>query len=714
MGYASIARGGSAVYTLNGGTLNVYTYLNVGDLAGSSGTLNINGGQANINGSFYVGKNGPAAQGVVNQTGGAVYQPAGNGNELYLGSTSGGTGTYNISAGSLNTGDIRTDSGTGFFNQTGGAVTIGTQANKTWLRLGINSGASAVYSISGTASTLTDYGEFNVGESGSGTVSQADGYIAVLNDGVSLATNVSGAGSYTMDGGTLAISGGPLDVGLNGTGSFTQNSGTVVIANSNNLYVGFAASAVGTYLFTGGTISTQDIRVGEGASGQIGGSGTMTQTAGVANLNGWLRLAEYEGTSGLYNFSGGTINAAGHADVGEEGSGTLNVSGNALLIVGSNFRIGQPNDNTAIPGSGLVNLTNPPTGSVATINVVGRTNLGGGGGTGVLNIAGNVMFSVTGSGTTDAVGIGDSTVGAGIYTTYGTLTMNGGTLNAYNQFWVSNGSLGNGVFNLGGGVVNVNNWIAVGRNGGSGTFTMTGGTINKTGGGNIIVDSLGGPGVWYMDAGLVTNNSQLILGETTNTGTLYLNGGTVQATAVGNNGGSSTGNLYFNGGVLQASASGTAWFSNSADNAYVQTGGAIIDSHGFNITIGDSLSPDPAISGVDGGLTKLGLGTLTLTGTNTYQGGTIVENGTLILANDEAIADGTSLIVGDPSLFSADVVPSSVADLATGLQTEVDNASTAPSPVPEPGTLGLFAAGIVGTVLAAGRRIRSGRTTRKR
>ncbi|MCJ2137538.1 S8 family serine peptidase [Methylobacterium sp. J-026] len=54
-----------------------------------------------------------------------------------------------------------------------------------------------------------------------------------------------------------------------------------------------------------------------------------------------------------------------------------------------------------------------------------------------------------------------------------------------------------------------------------------------------------------------------------------------------------------------------------------------------------------AISGV-GGLTKTGLGTLELTGTNSYQGGTAVYGGTLAVSRDANLgADGTGLTLGD-------------------------------------------------------------------
>jgi autotransporter-associated beta strand protein len=78
------------------------------------------------------------------------------------------------------------------------------------------------------------------------------------------------------------------------------------------------------------------------------------------------------------------------------------------------------------------------------------------------------------------------------------------------------------------------------------------------------------------------------------------------------------------------------------------------------------------------GLIKTGDYKLTLSGTNTYSGGTTVSGGELIVTTSTALPDGSNLTIGDSSLFPAAVVPSQ---------------STAA--VPEPATLALLAAGAV-------------------
>ena len=93
-----------------------------------------------------------------------------------------------------------------------------------------------------------------------------------------------------------------------------------------------------------------------------------------------------------------------------------------------------------------------------------------------------------------------------------------------------------------------------------------------------------------------------------------------------------------------------------------------------------------------------------LTGTNTYTGGTYVTNGTLILASDEAIEEGTSLYVGSDLTALGDVISAqadSSAERAIAASAAADPANLAA--VPEPGTLGLLmTAAALG--LLAGRR----------
>ena len=108
--------------------------------------------------------------------------------------------------------------------------------------------------------------------------------------------------------------------------------------------------------------------------------------------------------------------------------------------------------------------------------------------------------------------------------------------------------------------------------------------------------------------------------------------------------------LNFNGGTLQARQDSTTFIGDlGLFTAVVQAGGALIDTQAFSVTIAAPLVHDSALGAVlDGGLTKIGAGTLTLSGASTYTGGTFVKNGTLALGggNDRLFAGG-SLTLGD-------------------------------------------------------------------
>ena len=98
---------------------------------------------------------------------------------------------------------------------------------------------------------------------------------------------------------------------------------------------------------------------------------------------------------------------------------------------------------------------------------------------------------------------------------------------------------------------------------------------------------------------------------------------------LGRSGGSGT--LYFSGGTLAAAAANEQLVSGTGA-AFVSSGGAVLNSNGFNVTIGTALQHDPALGGAeDGGLIKTGNGSLTLDGADTYTGPTTVSGGTLKL-----------------------------------------------------------------------------------
>ena len=153
----------------------------------------------------------------------------------------------------------------------------------------------------------------------------------------------------------------------------------------------------------------------------------------------------------------------------------------------------------------------------------------------------------------------------------------------------------------------------------------------------------------------------------------------------------------FNASITSLSGSGTI------DTVAGGTPTLTVSSGDFKGTLQNSYSSGALA------LDKIGAGTLILDGTGLYTGGTTVESGTLDVASPTALADGSSLTVGDGmgSEFVFDRL-SSISSIVPAV-----GSSPAASPVvtlaavPEPGPLALLIAVFGSTVIYQGIRRRS-------
>jgi autotransporter-associated beta strand protein len=94
-------------------------------------------------------------------------------------------------------------------------------------------------------------------------------------------------------------------------------------------------------------------------------------------------------------------------------------------------------------------------------------------------------------------------------------------------------------------------------------------------------------------------------------------------------------------------AEGSAHLMGNLTHAYVGTNGAKVDTAGFTCGIDQAL--ENGTGGADGGLTKLGLGTLSLLKPSTYTGPTVVQEGTLACPNVASLAP-TALEIADSAM----------------------------------------------------------------
>ncbi len=479
----------------------------------------------------------------------------------------------------------------------------------------------------------------------------------------------------TLAGVTAVLSSAAFAADNNWTGTVDQNwndpgnwsSGWVPAnPNPNNTYddaiVNMAAGNY-PYLTADVTVSPRDVIIGRGA----GNSGRVDHVSGnqpYGTNGGWFYVGIIGGT-GVYNLADVTTAGGGVTGYGQ-GTGSLTGGGN-IWIGGIDWDTG---------GVGTMNVNTTGTVTANGNLIIGSSNNAGSPGNGTLNI--------------DA----------------GTVTTTG-------EMWVGDWNGSQGTLNVAGTAsVTVNNWIAVGRRGGFGVLNMTGGTITKAGGGNITISTgTNGTGTINQSGGVFTNTTSLtFLGESWNgdgngtwnlsgtgqailgeiivgnggasQGTFNLDGGTLTATMIRDNSTGAT-NFNFNGGTLKAGAN-QANFMAGLDAATVQGGGAFIDTNGFNIAIAQAL-----VDG-GGGLTKLGAGTLTLSGANSYTGLSTVNAGTLVLTTnaigggDITVADGAALgvtQVNDTASLAAANVTFGTAG-ATTLEVNLGNIAGNPTAAP--------------------------------
>lgn len=269
------------------------------------------------------------------------------------------------------------------------------------------------------------------------------------------------------------------------------------------------------------------------------------------------------------------------------------------------------------------------------------------------------------------------------------VNLNSGTLNAVGQNFFGladtanaapNSSTSMGTLNINGGIANIgaNTRYFIG-NGGVGVVNVSAGQLNFLGNGSSIMlggDSQyahnGATGILTISgtgAVTVSNGSgglklgATAAGATGIAGTINLYGGTLTTWPAiiyaGTNTADSSGYLVFSGGTLK-SGTNQANLLQGLTGATVSTNGAIIDDGGYVVTIGQSLTTDPGLMSVDGGLIKRGSGTLILTNTSSYTGNTVVSNGTLqingtLSASPVFVASGANL-GGNGTLGAAVVI----------------------------------------------------------
>ncbi|EBR0285867.1 AIDA autotransporter-like protein ShdA, partial [Salmonella enterica subsp. enterica serovar Agona] len=465
-----------------------------------------------------------------------------------------------------------------------------------------------------------------------------------ISGGTLVATNVDALGSGDVtDDATLELNtGGTFDNAISGSGQVVKSGDDVLTLSGANSYSG------GTLISDGTLVASNVEALG---TGDVTDDATLELNTGgdfINNIGGTGRV-EKSGDdkltlSGSNTYTGGTlissgtlvandVNALGTGDVTDNATLMLNTGGDFTNNIGGTGRVEKSGDD-ALTLSGSNTYTGGTLISGGTLVANDVNALGTGditdNATLALNAVGDFDNAISGSGKVEKSGDDALTLS-------GSNTYTGGTL-------ISSGTLvASNVEALGTGDVTDNATLELNTSGtfdnaisGSGQVVKSGDKMLTLSGAN----SYSG-GTLISDGTLVASNVESLgTGDVTNNATLELN-----------TGGDFTNNISGSGQVVK---SGDDALALSGANSY--TGGTLISSGTLVATNVDALGSgdvtdnatlelntggtfDNAISG-SGQVVKSGDKTLTLSGSNTYTGGTLISDGTLVASNVEALGTG--------------------------------------------------------------------------
>ncbi len=638
----SAANTASGALTVSAGELDLNGWgaaaVTVGNTA-TTATLGIKGGTVALGGSTFTLGSGTSSAyaGIVNQTAGTLSFTGGT--ALIVGNGSGGAGTYNLSGGTLTSGSYSSTS--------------------RGVMLGVNTGCSASFNLSGTGSLLLGSAELAVGRDDSGVT------------GCTVAYNQSG-GTATI--GYLSIGG--QSGSTTTTAAFTISNGTFAANNFQHL----AAAASSSATLTLGGSAQVILPAFPVPAGTVNmtfdfGSGYLAPAAASPAYLGGLTHAYLTANGVNFNVGTGTNITVSQAFQDKTTGGTLTKSGlGTLSLSGASTYTGvttvKAGELTGVTGGSLANsavLVTPASG-VASVGVLytggnaqwtcGSLSFNAGGsGTGLefafvappspttapLNVAGNLTFGVT-----PAVTVNVANVGVGTYP----LIVVGGTapsaVPALNWSPAGRQSATSGSLAWGGSGFGANTLVLTVTSSPEPLFWSSASAPWDVNDATNLVWKFGAtPTATYYQQGTGLLNDQVVFADTyiAANPTVTLNSTVTPASVTFNN---STYSYTLSGtaGISGATAltkSGTSGVTLSTPNTY--TGGTVINAGAINTGVGGGLG--------NAGVTVASAATLNLTaGGVTYNGLNAGINGSGTVNITTGSGSGAVLVNGTNAGFN--------------------------------------------------------------
>ena len=531
------------------------------------------------------------------------------------------------------------------------SVTVNTSAKAYTIGgAGIGGGAGGLLKSGTAALTLTGANTY------SGATAVNAGSLTLDGSLSNSSVNVASGAVFTENAGGF----------IAGSGAGFSSSGTATLVGANT-YGGATTVSAGS-LTLDGSLSNSSVTVASGGvftqnvAGAISGSGVSFANSGTAVL------------SGANTYGGATLAKAG----------TLTLTGslaNSRVIVsyGATFSEGA---NAVIAGANVV-FTN-----YGTATLAGSNTFGGVTSVGVSGISNIVLYVNNDKGLGSPAGgtvvVGGTTanfdnkvvLGTGVTVTDETLTLASSTGRAGLRY-----NSGSGTATWDGNIVFTGGWNYLGSDTAGGTLVV-GASADDTvtsanqgfsvrGFGTVVINStlsLGSGGIMRDDPGTLQLNAvNTDIGNSSVVqGTLKLGVANAlppsRTLTIGKSG--SVGAAVFDLNGMDQTISGLveAHYAGSGTQRIISSGPATLTvSNSIDNTFGTTGS---SIEGKIA-LVKAGTATLTLTGTNSYSGATVVSGGTLAVGNSGMLGTGSTNVVVAAGTLALQNPASAVSDLAT-------------------------------------------------
>jgi fibronectin-binding autotransporter adhesin len=623
--YAGAGNGGS----ISGGTLNLAS----SDSVAAAHLFSVARGQGSADLNILADiADGPAAGQSLVKTGNGLLQLTGTN------SFSGGT---QIQAGTLLLGSNYAIPAASSLTLAGGTLNLGGFANsagtlvmQSGLITGNGSFSAGAFNLQGgtLAAALVGPGTLSAAGTGTVTISSSNNYSGgtMLSGGtllVSADNNLgSTTGGLTLNGGTLQVVGTSFSSTTRPVTTTSRGGGITVADPDNDLTLatqnltgsGALAKAGQGGLRLGGSIASAAITVEDGVLQLTGTASQLTASPALSLWNvATFALSNNNESVSAINLTGGTINT-GAATLSLNGSlnyarsiWPASIEGNlSLAISGGAFAVNQGSSTDLTVAA---SISGNPAGGLAktgngTLLLSGSNTYGGGTNVGAGSLVAVAPASLPGYSSQSAVTVNAGAVLA-VRTGDGVSGWNGGQIGSLlaDAAWSNNtATLGidttNANFTYAGNIsqaiaftkLGVNNLTLSGSNTYSGKTTIAAGTLLVT-----------------TPASLPGYNAPGVVGVA---------GGAMLAVRTGD------GSNGFSGAQLSSLVTNVSWA-----NVVSPLAGLGIDTTNGNFAFAGNISQMLAV-------TKLGANTLTLSGSNTYSGGTAVAAGTLLAATPASLA----------------------------------------------------------------------------